>query len=130
MDTTVASDTLAHPEIWVFDDAPPDISIGHPLVEKLVSETHSNALLTAAVTSIVNAFRQSRHPGHPNDLKTYLPQPQGMLLGLRLTAKEAQLSVPAHNAILDFFEHLSPCLAEIDSYLSDAETLGVERAAA
>lgn len=130
MNTTVALETLEHPEIWGFDDAPHDLSISHPLVEKLVSETHSTALLTAAVTSIVNAFRQSGQSNHPTDLRMYLPQPQGMLLGLQLTAKDAQLSVPAHNAILEYFEHLRPCLEQIGSYLTDAETLGVERAAA
>ncbi len=130
MNTTVALETLPHPESWLFDAAPPVMSNGHPLVEKLVSETHSTALLTAAVTSIVNAFQPPGPAGHAADLRPYLPKPQGMLLGLQSTAKDAQLSVPAHSAIMAFFEDLRPCLGEIDSYLSDAETLGVERAQA
>lgn len=130
MNTTTALETLQHSEFWALEEPQHDGSTGHPLVEKLVSETHSTALLTAAVTSIVNAFRQTGPASHPADLRTYLPQPQGMLIGLQLTARDAQLSVPAHNAILGFFEHLRPCLEEIDSYLSDAESLGVERAAA
>lgn len=129
MITTTASESHDLQELWAFEalqEAPND----HPLIEKLVAETHSTALLTAAVTSVVNAFRQQNHPRDPSDLTAFLPQPQGMMIGLQLAAKDAQLSVPAHHAILGFFEHLMPCLDELGSYMSDAETLGVERAAA
>jgi hypothetical protein len=130
MDTPTAAHVDPDPaEVWPFEGQDEE-SKTHPLVEKLVAETHTTALLTAAVTSVVNAFRQPQNPRDPSGLKAYMPQPQGMMLGLQLLAQDAQLSVPAHQAILSYFEHLGPCLAEIDRYFADAETLGAERAAA
>lgn len=132
MTATAALDTSQHSEILGLDGAQYELSAGHPLVEKLVAETHSTALLTAGVTSIVNAIRHTGHPAcnHTDGLKAHLPQPQGMLMGLQLIARDAQLSVPAHRAILGFFEHLQPTVKKIGNYFTDAEAFGVEHAAA
>lgn len=101
-----------------------------PHLEKLVTETHGAALLTAAMASIANVLREPGVARSPAELQMYLPNPSGMIFGVRVLSREAQLSVRTHAAISAFYAGLEPALRETDRYFADANVLGVERGAA
>lgn len=114
-------------DIWNFDAPDAEVPQTHPLMEKLVADTHSAALMTAAVTSVINAFKEAA-AHEPSQLRQYVPTPGGMILGLEMLAREAHLSVEADAAVRAFFSHLEPCLLEMESYFADAHTMGIGRA--
>jgi hypothetical protein len=61
-------------EFWA-PEAPEVTSPSHPLMEKLVTDTHSAALMTAAVTSVINTFRDATIPRTASDIASYTPTP-------------------------------------------------------
>lgn len=126
-DDILTSRDFSH-EAWTIDQ--PEHPASHPLVEKLVTETHATALLTAAVTSAINAFRQRTLSTVAAELHAYIPNPAGMKFGLDLMARDSHISIAAREALLVFFGHLEPCLEEMERYFADCKDLGVERAAA
>lgn len=119
----------ADAEFWA-PEAPETLSQSHPLMEKLVTDTHTAALMTAAVTSVINAFRDAAMPRAPSEFESYIPDASSLRFGLDLLTQEAHLSIEARAAVDGFFGHLQPCLQEIDRYFADARAIGVERAMA
>lgn len=115
--------------LWSFD-SPEEGSPPNPLVEKLVTDTHSAALMTAAVTSAVNTFDAPQRSAVTGDLHNYVPDPTNIKLGLDILSRDAPLSMRAREAIGEFFVYLEPCLTDMDRFFNDAQTLGNDRAMA
>lgn len=116
-------------EFWAPDE-PEITSPSQPLMEKLVTDTHSAALMTAAVTSVINTFRDATIPRTPSDIESYIPDASGIRFSLDLLSQDAHLSIEARAALDAFFAHLEPCMQEMERYFSDARAIGVERAMA
>ena len=73
MDTPTAAHVVPDPaEVWPFEGQDEE-SKAHPLIEKLVAETHTTALLTAAVTTVVNDFRQPQNTTQPSRVTRHTP---------------------------------------------------------
>lgn len=100
-----------------------------PLMEKLVTDTHSAALMTAAVTSVINTFRDAA-PRTPGDIASYIPDASGLRFSLDLLTQDAQLSLDVRQALDAYFSHLQACLIDMDGYFSDVRTIGVDSAMA
>ena len=101
-----------------------------PLLEKLITDTQSAALLTAATTSAVNAMRQPGVVHTPTELQSYLPDPNGMLFAMRVLERQSHLPSSTTAAVSTFFASLDPALGEMERYFADANLIGVERAMA
>jgi len=101
-----------------------------PLLEKLITDTQGAGLLTAATTSAVNAMRQPGVVRAPNELQSYLPDPNGMLFAMRVLERQSHLPLSTTAAVSTFFASLDPALGEMERYFADANLIGVERAIA
>ena len=103
---------------------------GVPMLEALVCEVHSAALLTAAITSAVNAFRL--HDGERSEagLKPYVPREPALISVLRNGMLENNIKGDTVAVILDFFDALGPARTALDKYFADANNIGADRAAA
>ena len=64
----------------------------NPLLETIVTETHTAALLTATITSVANALHLPGTARTEPELRMYMPGTPAMLSGLRLWASEAGVS--------------------------------------
>lgn len=116
-----------HYDVWTLDAPPLPV---HPLLEKLVNETQSAALLTAVIASAVNMLREPGVSKTQAELQMYMPNPAGMMFAVRVLARDVHLPAHAHASILAFFGGLEPCLRETERYFADASVLGLERACA
>ncbi|MBL8884069.1 MAG: PilZ domain-containing protein [Hyphomicrobium sp.] len=101
-----------------------------PLLEKLVTDTQSTALLTAATTSAVNAMRQPGVVHTPSELQSYLPDANGMVFAMRVLERQSQCPLSATAAVSTFVASLDPALGEMERYFADANLIGIERAVA
>ena len=122
------SHALIHP-------APPkfrasDQDQNSPLFESLVCDTHTAALLTAAITSAVNGFKSPAAAYTQAQLQMYLPRDPTVGLALGRWAWEAGLQPQTIDAVLAFFADLEPARRQLGRYFNDANTLGPERAVA
>lgn len=100
-----------------------------PLLEKLITDTQSAALLTAATTSAVNAMRQPGVVHTPTELQSYLPDPNGMLFAMRVLERQSHLPLSTTAAVSTSLQALI-LPGEMERYFADANLIRVERAMA
>jgi hypothetical protein len=110
--------------------APKVAEASMPILEALVCETHSAALLTAAIASAVNAFRRHDTERSEKGLKPYMPSEPALISVLRNRMLETDLDRDTVAVIVGFFDDLGPARAALDQYFGDANQLGTERASA
>ena len=101
-----------------------------PILEALVCETHSGALLTATIASAVNAFRHQDAEKRESGLKPYVPREPALISVLRNGMLETDLDEETIAIISDFFDELAPARIALDQYFADANHIGEERASA
>lgn len=101
-----------------------------PVIEKLLTDTQTAALLTAVTASTVNAMRQPGVLQAPDELKRYLPNPHGILLSMRVLERQGVVPSAAASASATLFAALDPALSDMEHYFADASLIGVDRAAA
>lgn len=101
-----------------------------PLLEKLVNDTQGAALLTAAITSAINAMRQPGVVRTPDELQAYLPNLNGIVFAMRVLERQSHLPAATYAAVSTFFAGLEPALREMDRYFADIGLIGIERAVA
>ena len=122
----------AGPEVDAVNDersrALPDPGLS--MLEALVCEVHSAALLTAAIASAVNSFRL--HDGERGEagLRPYVPREPALISVLRNGMLENNIKEDTVAVILGFFDALGPGRIELDKYFADASHIGADRAAA
>jgi hypothetical protein len=101
-----------------------------PMLEALVCETHSAALLTATIASAVNAFKRHDTERSEADLKPYVPREPALISVLKNGMLETDLDEDTIAVISDFFDDLGPARIALDQYFADANHIGAERASA
>ena len=106
----------------------PDSSM--PMLEALVCEVHSAALLTAAIASAINAFRRAGTVRSEADLKPYVPGEPAIISVLRNGMLEMDLNDDTVRLVIQFFDDLGPARIALDRYFADANHIGEDRAAA
>lgn len=98
------------------------------LVEALVCETHAAALLTATVTSAINAMRDTGRIERPEAISRFVPLAPSILLAARAALPEARIPPQTLEAVVLFFEALRPARFHLDGFFDEARSLGFERA--
>jgi len=106
----------------------PDASM--PMLEALVCEVHSAALLTATIASAINAFKRAGTVRSEADLKPYVPGEPAIISVLRNGMLEMDLNDDAVRLVIQFFDDLGPARIALDRYFADANHIGEDRAAA
>lgn len=105
----------------------PDASM--PMLEALVCEVHSAALLTATIASAINAFRRAGAVRSEADLKPYVPGEPAIISVLRNGMLETDLNEDTMRLVIQFFDDLAPARIALDRYFADANHIGEDRAA-
>jgi len=103
---------------------------GMPVLEALVCETHSTALLTAAIASATNAFKRPETDRSEAALKPYVPREPALISVLKNGMLETDLDEDTIAIICDFFDDLAPARIALDQYFADANHIGADRASA
>jgi hypothetical protein len=103
---------------------------GLSMLEALVCEVHSAALLTAAIASAVNSFRLHEGERSEAGLKPYIPREPALISVLRNGMLENNIKEDTVAVILGFFDALGPGRVALDKYFADASHIGADRAAA
>lgn len=111
------------------EPAAPDES-SMPMLEALVCETHSAALLTATIASAVNALKRHDTERSEAGLKPYVPREPALISVLKNGMLETNLDEDTIAVISDFFDDLAPARTALDQYFADANHIGAERASA
>jgi hypothetical protein len=106
----------------------PDASM--PMLEALVCEVHSAALLTATIASAINAFKRAGTVRSEADLKPYVPGEPAIISVLRNGMLEMDLNDDTVRLVIQFFDDLGPARIALDRYFADANHIGEDRAAA
>lgn len=106
----------------------PDASM--PMLEALVCEVHSAALLTATIASAINAFRRDGALRSEAGLKPYVPGEPAIVSVLRNGMLETDLNEDTVRLVIQFFDDLAPGRIALDRYFADANHIGEDRAAA
>jgi hypothetical protein len=106
----------------------PDASM--PMLEALVCEVHSTALLTATIASAINAFRRDGALRSEAGLKPYVPGEPAIVSVLRNGMLETDLNEDTVRLVIQFFDDLAPARIALDRYFADANHIGEDRAAA
>ena len=106
----------------------PDSSM--PMLEALVCEVHSAALLTATIASAINAFRRAGTVRSEADLKPYVPGEPAIISVLRNGMLEMDVNDDTVRLVIQFFDDLGPARIALDRYFADANHIGEDRAAA
>jgi len=101
-----------------------------PILEALICETHSAALLTATITSAINAFRRDGAERSESALKPYVPREPALISVLRNGLLETDLDEDSLAVVGDFFDDLAPARIALDQYFADANHIGEERGSA
>jgi hypothetical protein len=101
-----------------------------PMLEALVCEVHTGALLTATVASAVNAFRRDGAERTEAGLKPYVPREPAIISVLRNGMLETDLNEDTVRLVIQFFDDLGPARIALDRYFADANHIGEDRAAA
>jgi hypothetical protein len=102
----------------------------NPLLETIVTDTHTAALLTATIASFANAMHLSGTVRSQAELQMYLPRDTVLLPGFQRWASEAGLSRSAAESVSAFFADLGPARRQMKRYFSDTNSIGLERASA
>ena len=105
----------------------PDSSM--PMLEALVCEVHSAALLTATIASAINAFRRAGTVRSEADLKPYVPGEPAIISVLRNGMLEMDVNDDTVRLVIQFFDDLGPARIALDRYFADANHIGEDRAA-
>ncbi len=100
-----------------------------PMLEALVCEVHSAALLTATIASAINAFRRAGAVRSEADLKPYVPGEPAIISVLRNGMLETDLNEDTVRLVIQFFDDLGPARIALDRYFADANHIGEDRAA-
>lgn len=106
----------------------PDSSM--PMLEALVCEVHSAALLTATIASAINDFKRQGGSRSDAALRPYVPGEPAIISVLRNGMLETDLNPDTVRLITQFFDELGPARITIDRYFADANHIGEDRAAA
>ena len=101
-----------------------DAGPSNPMIEKLVNDTHSAALLCATIASVANALREAGVPKSKAELQVYLPSNSGMAISLAVLGREANLSTRTHAMLLEFFGSFAPAQRATESFFNDTEIMG------
>ena len=101
-----------------------------PVLEALVCETHSGALLTVTIASAVNAFKRPNSERTEAGLRPFVPREPALISVLRSGMLETELDEDNIAVISDFFDDLAPARIALDQYFADASHIGPERASA
>lgn len=114
------------------EDSGPDDALDSSMdiIEALVCETHSAALLSATIASAVNAFRRDNTGKSERQLKPYVPREPALISVLRNGMLEMDLDEDTIAVIIDLFDDLAPARIALDQYFADANHIGEERASA
>ncbi len=102
----------------------------NPLLESIVTETQTAALLTATIASFANALHLPGTVRTQAELQMYLPRDPTVLSGFRRWASEAGISANAAESVTAFFAELGPARRQMQRYFADANTIGLDRAGA
>ena len=105
----------------------PDASM--PMLEALVCEVHSAALLTATIASAINAFKRAGSARSEAELKPYVPTEPAIISVLRNGMLETDLNEDTMRLLIQFFDDLGPARIALDRYFADANHIGEDRAA-
>lgn len=111
-------------------ESPDAADLKMPVIEALVCETHSAALLTAAIASATNAFRLQGTDRSEAALKPYVPREPALISVLKNGMLEADLDEELVGVVCDFFDDLAPARIALDQYFADANHIGTDRASA
>lgn len=101
-----------------------------PMLEALVCEVHSAALLTATIASAINAFKRPESTRSDTELKPYVPGEPAIVSVLRNGMLETDLDEDTVRLVTQFFDDLAPARIALDRYFADANHIGADRAAA
>ncbi|MCZ7596131.1 MAG: hypothetical protein M5U16_15505 [Hyphomicrobium sp.] len=101
-----------------------------PMLEALVCEVHSAALLSATISSAINAFKQAGAERSEAGLKPYVPGEPAIVSVLRNGMLETNLDEDTVRLVIQFFDDLAPARIALDRYFADANHIGGDRAAA
>ena len=120
------SDFRSAAQVWISEsgDEP------NPLLEAIVTETHTAALLTATIASFANAVHLPGTVRTQAELQMYLPRDPAVLTGFRRWASEADLSLRAAESVSAFFADLGPARRQMQRYFTDVNSIGLDRAGA
>ena len=100
------------------------------MLEALVCEVHSGALLTATVASAINAFKRDGAERSEAGLKPYVPSEPAIVSVLRNGMLETDLNEDTVRLVVQFFDNLAPARIALDRYFAEANHIGEDRAAA
>ena len=122
----LSSDLRSATHFWISkqNDQP------NPLLETIVTDTQTAALLTATIASFANALHLPGTVRTQAELQMYLPRDPAVLLGFRRWASEAGISVNATESVSAFFADLGPARRQMQRYFNDANAIGLDRAGA
>ena len=99
------------------------------LTEALVCETHSATLLTATLTSGINALADKTRRIGPTEIKAFAPGDLSRLATLQSLMLEANAGLEEPIFLGQFLDSTATGNELLTYYLRDAETLGASRAA-
>jgi hypothetical protein len=102
----------------------------HPILEAIITDTQTAALLTAVITSITNILRNPGAPKSQAAFQMYLPKDISTVSNLRRWSSEAGLSVHGLAAMSAFFADLDPARRQLAQYFTDVNSIGADRAVA
>ena len=101
-----------------------------PMLEALVCEVHSAALLTATIASAINAFKRPGSVRSEAGLKPYIPGEPAIVSVLRNGMLETDLNEDTVRLVIQLFDQLAPARIALDRYFADANHIGDDRASA
>ena len=102
----------------------------NPLLETIVTDTHTTALLTATITRVANALHLAGTTRTQAELQLYVPRDPAVLASFRRWASEAGISAMAAESVTAFFADLGPARRQMQRYFTDANSIGLDRASA
>ncbi|MFA5900961.1 MAG: PilZ domain-containing protein [Hyphomicrobium sp.] len=101
-----------------------------PMLEALVCEVHSAALLTATIAGAINDFKRQGGSHSDAALRPYVPGEPAIVSVLRNGMLETDLNADTVRLITQYFDELAPARLALDRYFLDAHQIGEDRAAA
>ncbi|MDH4982316.1 PilZ domain-containing protein [Hyphomicrobium sp. D-2] len=99
-----------------------------PMLEALVCEVHSSALLTATIASAINAMKRTHGGLGEAELRPYIPGEPAIVSVLRNGMLETDLNADTVRLVIQLFDDLTPARLALEHYFSEANAIGAERA--
>ncbi len=100
-----------------------------PLIESLVCDTHTAALLTAAATSVVNRIQDQTVARSESDLVPILPKDPTSMIAFRRWTSDGEITSATLAAVISYFAELESARRMIGQYFADVRLIGTDRAA-